>query len=47
MIGEFIHAHKFLIGLLAGGLVGFWAGVITLFLFYEVAKLKVEREIAL
>uniref|UniRef100_A0A6H2A2C0 Uncharacterized protein n=1 Tax=viral metagenome TaxID=1070528 RepID=A0A6H2A2C0_9ZZZZ len=45
MIGEFIHAHKFLIGLLAGGFVGFWAGIITLFLAYEWAKWKIERKI--
>jgi len=30
MIGEFIATHKFLVGCLAGGFVGVWAGFLIL-----------------
>ena len=29
MIGEFIATHKFLVGLLAGGFVGVWVGILV------------------
>ena len=45
MIGEFIHAHKFLIGLLAGGFVGILVGWVSLFIAYELAIRKVNHEL--
>ena len=44
MIGEFIHAHKFLIGLLAGGFVSILVGWVSLFIAYELAIRKVEHD---